>query len=189
MLQRPFNDLHLTTIFKTDFSVCYFKLCVSTRGPCAIKEVTRDIEKALKSGQYQYSLRIDIRGYYANIEHKKLLELLQRNFDNPLILGYLHDIVKRLVDRDGVLFSLEKGIPLRSTLSPFFGALYLTPLDGAFSSQDVFYRRYVDDVIILVKNERQYRRARKRLFEVTGNATLKCLRKKRVWVKSTCFTF
>jgi hypothetical protein len=156
----------LQQYLKPTFQYIISKLCVSTRGPCAIKEVTRDIEKALKSGQYYYALRIDIKGYYANIQHQKLLELLQKNFDDPLILKYLHDIVKRLVDRDGVLFSPEKGIPLRSTLSPFFGALYLTPLDEAFSSQDVFYRRYVDDIIILVKNERQYRRARKRLFEV-----------------------
>lgn len=37
-----------------------------------------------------------------------------------LILGCLHDIVKRLVDRDGVLFSPKKGIPLGGTLSPFW---------------------------------------------------------------------
>ncbi len=178
----------LQQYLKPTFQYIISKLCASTRGPCAIKEVTRDIEKALKSGQYYYALRIDIKGYYANIEHKRLLELLQKNFDDPLILKYLNDIVKRLVDRDDVLYSPEKGIPKRR-LSPFFGALYLTPLDEAFSSQDVFYRRYVDDVIILVKNERQYRRVKKRLFEVLRELCLEVyLRKKRVWASSTCFT-
>lgn len=164
---KPILDvMDIIAAFKNSISVYYFETLSEQVWLYKLKEVMRDIEKALKSGEYYYVLRIDVRGYYATIERKELLKLLQKNFDDPLILKYRHDIVKRLVDRDDVLCSPKKSIPLRSTLSPLFGALYLTPLDEAFSSQDAFYRKYVDDIIILVINERQHRRARKRLFEV-----------------------
>ena len=54
----------------------------------------------------------------------------------------------------------------KSTAFIRFGALYLKPLDLAFGSTDVFYRRYVDDVIVLLKSKRQFSKAKKRLFEV-----------------------
>jgi Reverse transcriptase (RNA-dependent DNA polymerase) len=37
-------------------------------------------------------------------------------------------------------------------------------VDQAFNRKAIFYLRYMDDFIILVKSKRQYTRARKRLF-------------------------
>lgn len=40
-------------------------------------------------------------------------------------------------------------------------------LDRAFeNTPSVFYRRYMDDIIILIENKRQYAKARKRLFAI-----------------------
>jgi len=51
--------------------------------------------------------------------------------------------------KDGQVFLPTQGIPLSSSLSPFFGAVYLTPLDDAFAQCDgIFYPRYMDDVVI-----------------------------------------
>ena len=47
---------------KPTFQCIISKMCVSTRGPCAIKEVTLDIKRALKSSKYHYALRIDDAG-------------------------------------------------------------------------------------------------------------------------------
>ena len=71
---------------KPTFQCIISKMCVSTRGPCAIKEVTLDIKRALKSSKYHYALRIDVKAYYANINHSKLLELLQKISMTQLIL-------------------------------------------------------------------------------------------------------
>jgi hypothetical protein len=71
------------------------------------------------------------------------------------------------VDINGQVILPKTGIPLRSSLSPFFGALYLTELDRVFENRHgIFYRRYMDDIIILVKTKRQYTKARKRLFTI-----------------------
>ncbi len=46
----------------------------------------------------------------------------------------------------------------RSSLSPLLAAIYLIPLDKAFSQHpDFFYRRYMDDWVILCHTRRQLR--------------------------------
>jgi hypothetical protein len=81
-----------------------------------------------------------------------------------------HRLLVLLKIKEGIIFRPEKGIPLRSALSPFFGALVLSPLDKAFSNKDVFYSRYQDDIIILIKTKNQFIKAKKLLFKV-----LRCL--------------
>jgi hypothetical protein len=54
----------------------------------------------------------------------------------------------------------KKGVPLRGTMSPFFGALYLKPLDLAFEdNKNYLYQRYMDDIIIFAKDKRAFQRA------------------------------
>lgn len=53
------------------------------------------------------------------------------------------------------------------------GALYLSPLDNAFEHrQGLFYVRFMDDIVILTENKRQYVKAKKRLFAVLGRLKL-----------------
>ena len=158
----------LFLVLRPTFKHIIPKTCVSTEGPSAIKKTTRMIKTALQSQQYQYALRIDIKSYYASIDRTLLLKQLYAQYDDPKIRHYLNAIVFHAVGSRGQVWVAKKGIPLRSSLSPFLGALYLAPLDLAFQSMDVFYCRYVDDIIILVKSEHQYRKAKKRLFSVTS---------------------
>ena len=64
-------------------------------------------------------------------------------------------------------------------MSPFFGALYLSPLDAAFESmKGVFYLRYMDDLIILTQTKRQFCKAKKRLQKILDSLKLKVSRTK-----------
>ena len=45
-------------------------------------------------------------------------------------------------------------------------------MEVAFEARDGSYRRYVDDGIILIKNRRQYAKAKRRLFEVLRSLKL-----------------
>jgi hypothetical protein len=51
--------------------------------------------------------------------------------DYELTLRCLNDIINHVVNNGGYVYAPERGIPLRSSLSPFLGALYLVPLDRA----------------------------------------------------------
>lgn len=138
--------LHLILgIITPTFKRVISKLCCHLSGPSTIKYVTADIMAALKSGRFNYCLRLDIKRYYATINHKILLKQLHENYADPILLRYFTDIVTIGVDCGGQVVLPKTGIPIRSALSPFFGAMYLTPLDKAFARRPtVFYRRYMD---------------------------------------------
>ena len=54
---------------------------------------------------------------------------------------------------------IEGGISRGCPLSPILGALYLQALDEQFAEQDVFYLRYMDDILILAPSRWTLRRA------------------------------
>jgi len=56
---------------------------------------------------------------------------------------------------------------LQAALSPLLAAVYLTPLDAAFEIfGNTFYRRYMDDFVILAKTRRELRSAVKLVHQV-----------------------
>jgi len=142
-------------------------VCVHLSGPSVIRVVLKQLNAAVSSGRYHYVLRLDIRGYYATIQHDLLIEQLTLRFDDLILRSYLSAIVTTGIDDNGTIRLPKRGIPRGSALSPFFGAVYLSSLDEAFANKPgIFYRRYMDDVIILIANARGYRCARKRLFNI-----------------------
>lgn len=140
--------------------------CLHLKGPSGVPEAIQQIQAALKARPYRYCIRADIRSYYASIDHTILLNQLNASFQDPRLQDYFQQIVTAAIDRQGVLYTPTKGIPLRGSLSPVFGALYLTPLDRAFEQRrGVFYLRYMDDIVILAETHTQYKRAQKILFQ------------------------
>ena len=172
--------LHLILkIIKPTFKHVISPLCLHLKGPSIIKNITQEIKSALNTKNFNYCLRIDIKSYYASINHKILLEQLYNNYDDPILRHYFEAIVTSGIDCDGQVVLPKRGIPIRSSLSPFFGALYLTALDRAFENRsNIFYRRYMDDIIILVRNKHQYAKARKRLFSILKELKLQISPKK-----------
>jgi hypothetical protein len=99
---------------------------------------------------------------------------MNNHFDDSRLRHYFNSIVTIPVDKDAVLSLPTQGIPARSSLSPFFGALYLTPLDRAFEQRTgVFYTRYMDDVVILCETKNQFVSAKKRLKKILASLRLK----------------
>ncbi len=74
--------------------------------------------------------------------------------------------MRRCVERGGVFRDIKQGLPRGCPLSPVLGAFFLTELDDALAQQDVFYVRYMDDVLIMSKRRWGLRKAIKRLNEI-----------------------
>ena len=156
----------LFKIIKPVFPSIISKLCVHLKGPNAVPESLEKVHRALNTEAFTFCIRADIRGYYASIDHTILLGMLMVCFQDPRLQRYFEAIVTAPIDRDAVLYSHKKGIPIRGSLSPFFGALYLTPLDKAFENRKgVFYLRFMDDILIFAKTYTQYQRAKKTLYK------------------------
>ena len=72
----------------------------------------------------------------------------------------------------------DHGIALRGPLSQFFSALYLKPLDDAYTAMKVTYLRFQDDVLILCHTKRQLERCKQRLMAVLKERQLRLSYKK-----------
>jgi len=94
-------------------------LCRHLEGPSAIRGMTKQIKAALDSDRFNYVMRLDIKSYYASVNHRILLKQIDANFNDPIILKYLHDIITIPIDYGGNIFLPTDGIPRQSILSPF----------------------------------------------------------------------
>jgi len=129
---------------------------------------------AFSKGSFRYVIRADIKSYYASIDRQVLLKQLREHFHDPRLLKYFDDIVTIPIEKDGAIDLPKQGIPCRSSLSPFFGALYLSPLDRLFEQRHgIYYARYMDDILILCKTKNQFVKAKRALKNTLAQLKLK----------------
>ena len=169
----------LLQIIKPFFKHIISPTCFHLKGPNGVKSALGFLNKAWDKETFNYFLRVDIKSYYASINHAILINQVKSHFKDLRVIKYLEDIITIPIIKNAVFFTPSHGIPIRSSLSPFFGALYLSPLDAAFEGVNgVFYVRYMDDLIILTKTKRQFCKAKKRLQKILHSLKLKVSRTK-----------
>ena len=95
-----------------------------------------------------------------SIDHTILLRQLDKDIADPFIWRLLVQFVKRSVERGGTFKSIHCGISRGCPLSPIIAAYYLKALDKQMEGNTrYFYRRYMDDVIVLAKTRWHLRKA------------------------------
>ncbi|UIP27779.1 reverse transcriptase/maturase family protein [Photobacterium sp. TLY01] len=133
------------------------KCCTHLKSHGGAKATVNQVFHAARHSRFVY--RTDVKSFYDSIDHETLLMMLERYVQNKTVLNLLTQYLKRTVESGGNFKSYHKGISSGCPLSPLMGGLYLYELDRAMSTKAVFYRRYMDDIIILVQSRWQLRRA------------------------------
>jgi hypothetical protein len=135
--------------------------------------------KSALANKFGYFIRADIAGYYASIDRKILSKQLPEYFDDPRVLNYLNQIVNIPIIDEGAIYTPQKGIHTRSSLSSLFAALYPKPLDQLFQSRPgLFYVRYNDDFLILVRSKQQFLKVKRQLKQTLQGLKLTYSRRK-----------
>ncbi|NGX59059.1 MAG: Group II intron-encoded protein LtrA [Chlamydiae bacterium] len=115
-----------------------------------VKLLHRMIRKISKNGNRPcYALKMDIRRFFDNVDHKILKTLLRKNIQDENILKITDMIIDSFKIKKGI--TGDVGIPLGNVTSQLFANVYLHELDDFIKQElkEKYYLRYCDDFIIL----------------------------------------
>jgi len=93
-----------------------------------------------------YALKADIKHYFNTVNHKILLQIIQRKIKDEKVIFLIKNILNNFDTK-----TKGKGMPLGNLTSQFFANVYLNELDYFIKHKlrAKFYIRYVDDFVIL----------------------------------------
>lgn len=98
-----------------------------------------------------WALKLDIKKFFASVDHKILLNLLKEKIQDEDIIWLL----KQIIDSFHLGQDINKGIPLGNLTSQIFANIYLNELDQ-FVKHNLkvkYYIRYADDFLFLSENK------------------------------------
>lgn len=114
------------------------------------------LKSALASGDYSEYIKIDLENFYPSIDHERLGNVLRKKVRKVEAF----QLVERAIatetvaegPRDNSRGKSTKGVPQGLSISNILAEIYIAEFDAYMEKQkDVFYLRYVDDILILCK--------------------------------------
>ena len=105
----------LEAIYEQDFLSCSYGYRPKTGTHKAIK----DLSAILRPGRYAWVVEADIKGFFNNIEHDKLLNMLMKRIDDKPLLKLIRRWLKAgILEIDGQILHPVTGTPQGGIVSP-----------------------------------------------------------------------
>ena len=162
----------LEAIYEQDFLPCSYGYRPKTGAILAVE----DLYKELSPGRYHYIVEADIKGYFDNIDHEILVDMLNQRIDDKSFIRLIRKWLKAgILDTTNQVISPATGTPQGGIVSPVLANIYLHyALDTWFeqivkpnSMGRAYLCRYADDFVCAFSNksdaERFYNELGKRL--------------------------
>lgn len=111
--------------------------------------------------RYNWVIDLDIKGFFDNIDHQLMIQLLRKHTQSKWILMYVERWLKAPAQLlTGTVIKRDKGTPQGGVISPLIANLFLHHafdewMEKEFSS--VPFERYADDAVVHCKSEKQAR--------------------------------
>ncbi len=135
------------------------------------KDAVSDLGFQLQYGVFGYIVEADIKGYFDNIEHAKLLSLMERRIDDRAFMRLVVKWLKAgILEPEGVVTHPVTGTPQGGIVSPILSNIYLHYVLDEWFQEVVKPRlagravmcRYADDWVCAF----QYRKDAQRFYRV-----------------------
>lgn len=98
---------------------------------------------------------IDLEKFFDRVNHQRLTARLERRITDKRVMTTIKRMLKaRVVLPDGLVESVEEGVPQGGPLSPLLSNIVLDELDRELSRRGHRFVRYADDSNIYVSSER-----------------------------------
>ena len=140
-------------IFEADFIDCSYGFRPNR---CA-HEALEEIRKTMNAG-YTIVLDADIKGFFDNIDHDKLLEFVHRRISDRRILKLIRKWLKCGIMDSGIVKESDMGTPQGGVISPLLANIYLHEFDKFWTQQTRVKGklvRYADDFVIMFRTEKE----------------------------------
>ena len=131
--------------------------CFHFPGGRGVRAALREVVRALPD--HSFVFRTDVRGYYDSIQPMQVMEQLAALVGPDPILCLVWQYMDWIVEKNAYLFEVRHGISRGCPLSSLIGTLFLSPVDQHFSNTDLFYLRYMDDILVLAPTRWKLRTA------------------------------
>lgn len=168
MVQTVVTEI-LTAIYEEDF---YPNSYGYRRGIGAIDAI-KDISRKLQYGNYSYIVEADIKGFFDNMKHDWIENMLKLRVDDRAFIRLIKKWLKAgILEKDGKIIHPVTGTPQGGIVSPVLANIYLHyALDNWFekvvkknSKGDAYLCRYADDFVCAF----QYRSDAEKFYSVLG---------------------
>ena len=114
-------------------------------------QAIREMLKFWKQG-YRIVLDADIQGFFDNIQHEQIIDLVAQKIADGNILRTIRKFLKAGVMEDGVLKKTTMGTPQGGVISPLLANIVLDVLDKELAKDGYIFVRYADDFLVLAKS-------------------------------------
>jgi group II intron reverse transcriptase/maturase len=108
---------------------------------------------------FRVVLDADIKGFFDNIPHALILDLVAAKIADGNILGLVRKFLQAGVMEDGRVLPTRKGTPQGGVISPLLANIVLNHLDWRLDALGYRFVRYADDFVVLCKSRRQAEKA------------------------------
>lgn len=120
---------------------------------------------------YHHIYDCDIKGFFENIPHKKLMKTLTKYIADGTVLDMIWAWLKSGYMEEGKFMESNSGTQQGGVISPLLSNVYLNELDWELEKEGIKFVRYCDDFLLFAKTEEEIKRAgeiAKRIIENLG---------------------
>nr|WP_314381549.1 CRISPR-associated endonuclease Cas1 [uncultured Campylobacter sp.] len=97
---------------------------------------------------YDFAVKTDIKDFFENIDHEKLLEILRANIRDARIIRLIELWIKNGIFERFDYCTHAKGVHQGDVLSPLLSNIYLNQMDKFLENSGVEFVRYADDFVM-----------------------------------------
>lgn len=124
-----------------------------------VKLAIKKVVSRLESG-YLYIYDFDIKGYFDNIPHKKLMKVINKYVSDGTVLDIIWKTLKAGYMEDEIKYETVSGTQQGGVILPLLANVYLNELDWELAKENLEFVRYADDSIVMCKSKEELEKAK-----------------------------